>query len=186
MQQIGEHLESVLRDIPGTRNVLAERTAGGSYLDFDLRREDLARYGLTVADAQAIVAVGDRRRERHDRDRRPRAPSGERPLRARLPRRHRLADAAVLVPTPSGAQIPMAQIADLRFVEGPSMIRKRGTASSRATSTWTWRDATSARGSPRRSRRVAEDPAAEGLPPVLERAVREHDACASGSPSCCR
>jgi Cu(I)/Ag(I) efflux system membrane protein CusA/SilA len=122
VQQIGEHLEGVLRDVPGTRNVLAERTAGGSYLDFELRRGDLARYGLTVADAQAIVlsAIGGENvttaiagRER-------------RPVNVRYGRDFRDdVDALkrVLVPTPSGAQIPMAQIADLRFVEGPSMIR---------------------------------------------------------------
>ena len=122
VQQIGEHLESVLRDIPGTRNVLAERTAGGSYLDFELRREDLARYGLTVADAQAIVlsAIGGENVTTAiaGRERRPVNVRYGRDFRDDLDSLKR-----VLVPTPSGAQIPMAQIADLRFVEGPSMIR---------------------------------------------------------------
>jgi Cu(I)/Ag(I) efflux system membrane protein CusA/SilA len=122
VQQIGEHLESVLRDIPGTRNVLAERTAGGSYLDFDLRREDLARYGLTVADAQAIVlsAIGGENVTTAiaGRERRPVNVRYGRDFRDDIDSLKR-----VLVPTPSGAQIPMAQIADLRFVEGPSMIR---------------------------------------------------------------
>jgi Cu(I)/Ag(I) efflux system membrane protein CusA/SilA len=122
IQKIGEDLESVLRDVRGTRNVLAERTAGGYYVDFDLRRDDLARYGLTVEDAQMIVmsAIGGENvtttvegRERY-------------PVNVRYGRSYRdnlRSLERVLVPTPSGAQIPMAQIADLRRVEGPSMIR---------------------------------------------------------------
>src|SRR6185295_5177474 len=60
IQRIGEELEGVFRDIPGTRNVLAERTTGGYYVDFDLRRDALARYGLSVEDAQTIItsAIG--------------------------------------------------------------------------------------------------------------------------------
>jgi Cu(I)/Ag(I) efflux system membrane protein CusA/SilA len=122
IQKVGEELEAVLRDVPGTRNVLAERTAGGYYLDFDLRREDLARYGLSVEDAQMVVmsAIGGENitttfegRERY-------------PVNVRYGREYResIQDLKrVLVPTPSGAQIPMSLIADLRFVEGPAMIR---------------------------------------------------------------
>ncbi|MBY0275856.1 CusA/CzcA family heavy metal efflux RND transporter [Candidatus Binatia bacterium] len=122
VQSIGEHLESLLREIPGTRNVLAERTAGGSYLDFELRRDDLARYGLTVADAQMIVlsAIGGENVTTaiSGRERRPVNVRYGRDFRDDIDSLKR-----VLVPTPSGAQIPMAQIADLRFVEGPAMIR---------------------------------------------------------------
>ncbi len=122
IQRIGETLESVLREVPGTRNVLAERTAGGYYLDFVLNREELARYGLSVEDTQMIVtsAIGGENvtttvegRERY-------------PVNVRYGREFR--DdidhlRRVLVPTPSGAQIPMAQLADIRMLEGPSMIR---------------------------------------------------------------
>src|SRR6185369_7950020 len=55
IQNIGEELEAILRDIPGTRNVLAERTAGGFYVDFVLNRDELGRYGLSVQDAQTII-----------------------------------------------------------------------------------------------------------------------------------
>jgi Cu(I)/Ag(I) efflux system membrane protein CusA/SilA len=122
IQRLGEQLEAVLREVPGTRNVLAERTAGGYYVDFDLRRDDLARYGLSVEDAQAIVmsAIGGENvtttiegRERY-------------PVNVRYGREYREDIEQlkrVLVPTPSGAQIPMAQIADLRLVDGPAMIR---------------------------------------------------------------
>ena len=48
IQEIGQQMERVLREVPGTTSVYAERTAGGYFLDFELKREELARYGLTV------------------------------------------------------------------------------------------------------------------------------------------
>jgi Cu(I)/Ag(I) efflux system membrane protein CusA/SilA len=122
IQRIGEDLERILRDVPGTRTVLAERTAGGYYVDFDLRREDLARYGLSIDDAQTIVAsaVGGETvtttvegRERYAVNVR-----YARDFRDDVERLRR-----VLVPTESGAQIPLAQLADIRVREGPAMIR---------------------------------------------------------------
>ena len=118
IQTIGEEIERVLAQIPGTRSVYAERTSGGYFLDFDLKREELARYGLTVDDVQGYImsAVGGEDvtttvegRERYGvniryfRDFRSNVEALER----------------VLVSTPSGAQIPMAQLADIRMVEGP-------------------------------------------------------------------
>jgi Cu(I)/Ag(I) efflux system membrane protein CusA/SilA len=122
IQALGERVEGVLRDVPGTRSVVAERTAGGYYVDFDLDRAALARYGLSVEDAQTMVltAVGGEPvtttvegRERYT-------------VSVRYARDFR--DdldtlARVLVATPSGAQVPMGEIAKLRTVEGPSMIR---------------------------------------------------------------
>jgi Cu(I)/Ag(I) efflux system membrane protein CusA/SilA len=125
IQSAGERLEAILRQVSGTRNVLAERTAGGYYLDFDLDRDALARYGLSVADAQAIItsAIGGENvtttvegRERYGVNVR-----YARDFRDDLPRLRR-----VLVPTASGAQIPLAQLADIRLVEGPAMIRNEG------------------------------------------------------------
>ena len=60
VQQLGEHIEMVLKDVPGTKSVFAERTAGGYFLDFTLKREQLARYGLTIDQANSIVmsAIG--------------------------------------------------------------------------------------------------------------------------------
>jgi Cu(I)/Ag(I) efflux system membrane protein CusA/SilA len=60
IQRIGEHLETVLKDVPGTRNIFAERVTGGYYLDFNIRREEIARYGLTVEDVEAVLetAIG--------------------------------------------------------------------------------------------------------------------------------
>src|SRR3970282_204706 len=55
IQEIGQHLEMALKDVPGTTSVFAERTAGGYFLDFQLKREELARYGLTVDQGNAVV-----------------------------------------------------------------------------------------------------------------------------------
>ncbi|MCI0635705.1 MAG: efflux RND transporter permease subunit, partial [Actinobacteria bacterium] len=104
VQRIGEDLEAILRGVSGTRNVLAERTAGGYYVDFDLDRDALARYGLAVDDAQTIImsAIGGENvtttvegRERYGVNVR-----YARDFRDDLPRLRR-----VLVPTASGAQI---------------------------------------------------------------------------------
>ncbi|HLG18838.1 MAG TPA: CusA/CzcA family heavy metal efflux RND transporter [Bdellovibrionota bacterium] len=122
IQKIGEDLEGILREVSGTRNILAERTAGGYYLDFVLNRDELARYGLAVEDAQTIImsAIGGENitttvegRERYSVNVR-----YAREFRDSIPRLKR-----VLVPTPSGAQIPLAQIADIKMMEGPAMIR---------------------------------------------------------------
>ncbi len=122
IQAVSEQIEVTLRDLPGTRNVYAERSAGGYYLDFVLKREELARYGISVADAQMVIntAVGGENisytiegRERY-------------PINVRYAREFREdinALKRVQVPTPSGAGIPIAQIADIRTVEGPAMIR---------------------------------------------------------------
>jgi copper/silver efflux system protein len=122
IEKIGAQLETLLRNVPGTRSVFAERVAGGYFLDFDLRRDQLARYGLTVADAQNIVmsAIGGENITTTVEGR------ARYPVNIRYPRElrdniDRLRE--VLVPTPSGAQIPIAQIADIKKVTGPSMLR---------------------------------------------------------------
>jgi Cu(I)/Ag(I) efflux system membrane protein CusA/SilA len=122
IERIGGQIESALKDVPGTSSVFAERTGGGYFLDFDLKRDALARYGLTMDDAESVVmsAVGGdsvsttvEGRERYSinvrylRDYRSDIDSLER----------------VLVATPSGAQIPLGQIANIRFRTGPGMIR---------------------------------------------------------------
>jgi copper/silver efflux system protein len=122
IEKIGARIETLLRNVPGTRSVFAERVAGGYFLDFDLRRDQLARYGLTVADAQNIVmsAIGGENITTTVEGRARYA------VNIRYPRElrdnvERLRE--VLVPTPSGAQIPIAQIADIKKVTGPSMLR---------------------------------------------------------------
>jgi Cu(I)/Ag(I) efflux system membrane protein CusA/SilA len=122
IERLGAEIEAVVAGVRGTRSVFAERTAGGYFLDFDLERDALARYGITVEDAQQVLvaAVGGETvtttiegRERYS-------------VNVRYPRELRdnvEALRRVLVPTPSGVQIPLEQIADLRFATGPGMIR---------------------------------------------------------------
>jgi Cu(I)/Ag(I) efflux system membrane protein CusA/SilA len=122
IQRIGEHLESVLKDVPGTRNIFAERVTGGYYLDFNIRREEIARYGLTVEDVEAVLetAIGGMTvtttvegRERY-------------PVNIRYYRDFRSDLGAlrrVLVPTMSGAQIPLGQLVDLKLSSGTTLVR---------------------------------------------------------------
>jgi len=122
IEKIGAEVESAVRSVPGTRSIYAERTAGGYFLDFELKRERLARYGLSVQEAQMVIqsAIGGETvtttvqgRERYGVSVR-----YAREMRDSLDRLER-----VLVPTASGAQIPLAQIADIRMTTGPAMIR---------------------------------------------------------------
>lgn len=122
IEKLGSHLEFILADVPGTRSIYAERVAGGYFLDFDLRRDELARYGLTVAQVQAVImsAIGGENVTTTVEGR------ARYPVNVRYPRE--LRDSVermsqVLVSTPAGIQIPIAQIADIRKVSGPSMIR---------------------------------------------------------------
>ena len=122
IERIGREVERALKDVPGTTSVFAERTTGGYFLDFDLKRDQLARYGLSVDDAQTVLmsAVGGEPitttiegRERY-------------PVNVRYFRDYR-SDVQtlerVLVTTPSGAQIPLSQIAAITMRTGPGMIR---------------------------------------------------------------
>jgi len=122
VQEIGEHIEMVLQKVNGSKNVFAERTAGGYFLDFSLKRDELARYGLTIDQANDVVmsAVGGENvtttvegRERY--------PVNVRYLRDYRSDLDKLQRAFVMAP--SGTQIPIAQIADIKLVNGPAMIR---------------------------------------------------------------
>ena len=122
IEEIGRRIEMVLEEVPGTASAFAERTAGGYFLDISLRREELARYGLTIEQAESVImsAIGGENitttvegRERY--------PVNVRYLRDYRSSIDRLG--RTLVPTMTGAQIPMAQIADIRVLSGPGMIR---------------------------------------------------------------
>ena len=122
IERTGEQLESILRNIRGTRSVYAERTAGGYFVDIVPRRDQLARYGLTIDQLQMVIAsaIGGENvsttiegRERY-------------PVNVRYPRELRddpARLARVLVATPTGAQVPLAQIADVQVLQGPAMLR---------------------------------------------------------------
>jgi copper/silver efflux system protein len=123
IERIGLQLEALLPKVPGTRSVFAERTGGGYFLDFEWKREALARYGLSIDDAQMVVmnAVGGENitttvegRERY-------------PVNVRYFRDFRSNVGAlerVLVPAMGGQmQIPVSQLAEIKVVSGPSMYR---------------------------------------------------------------
>ena len=122
IQQVAEQIEGVLKKDPNTATAFAERVTGGYYVDFNINRDAIARYGLTVGDVETIIesAIGGKTisstvegRERY-------------PINVRYARDHREdlpALRRVLVPTPTGAQVPMEQLADIRLRTGPPAIR---------------------------------------------------------------
>ncbi len=57
IQQIGQQLETIIKDVPGTASVYSERVAGGRYIKIDIQREKAARYGLNIADIQQVIAT---------------------------------------------------------------------------------------------------------------------------------
>ncbi len=122
IQEIGTHLEAILGDVPGTRSVYAERVQGGYYIDFRVRREDAARYGMTIEAVETIVetAIGgmDVTTTIEGRERYPVNVRYPRALREDLDRLGR-----VLVATPRGIQVPISLLADLDLRTGPAMIR---------------------------------------------------------------
>ena len=121
--EIGARVEAVLPSVRGTRSVFAERTGDGFFLDIEWNREALSRYGLSIDDAQTVVqnAIGGdtvttvlKGRERY-------------PVNVRYKRDFRSDVAAVnrvLVPAAGGQrQIPLSELATIRAVSGPAMIR---------------------------------------------------------------
>lgn len=115
-------VESVLEKIPGTRSAVAERVTGGFFLDVRTDREAAARYGVRVRDVHEMVetAIGGRNvsqvlegRERY-------------PINVRYARDYRQdleSLGRVLVATPSGAQVPLSQLATIEFAMGPPFVR---------------------------------------------------------------
>jgi Cu(I)/Ag(I) efflux system membrane protein CusA/SilA len=125
VQKIGEKIESVLPRLAGTRSVYAERVAGGYFVDFDVRRAEAARYGLTVGDVEDIIetAIGGMNVTTtvEGRERYPVNVRYSRELRDDIEKLKR-----VLVPTPTGAQVPIVQLADIKLVTGPPSIKDEG------------------------------------------------------------
>jgi len=123
IENLGTQIEALLPKVQGTRSVFSERTAGGYFLDFKWNRDQLARYGLSIDNAQDVVmsAIGGENvtttvegRERY-------------PVNVRYKRDYR-GDAdslgRVLVPTmDSQTQVPLAQLAEIQVVSGPAMLR---------------------------------------------------------------
>jgi len=122
LSDLGEKVEAVLRDVPGTLSVYSERVTGGNFLDFRIKRLEAARYGLTVGDVQDIImtAVGGMNitqtvegLERYPVNLRYGSELRDTPEKLRR----------ILIPTPTGAQVPITQLADIRIVKGPPVIK---------------------------------------------------------------
>jgi len=122
IQRVAEDIETLLSNDPNTVSVFAERVTGGFYLDFDIDRSAITRYGLTIANVQHCIetAVGGinigwtiEGRERY-----PINVRYSRDFRSDLPALRR-----VLLSTPAGGHILLGQVADIRLTQGPPMIR---------------------------------------------------------------
>ena len=122
IEEIGKKLEAILQMIPGTRSAFAERVTGGYYLDFELKRDEIARYGLAIDEVQMLVesVIGGESITTtvEGRERYPVSVRYARELRDDPERLKR-----ILVPGMNGVQIPLGQLADLRLASGPAMIR---------------------------------------------------------------
>jgi Cu(I)/Ag(I) efflux system membrane protein CusA/SilA len=122
LQQLGERLERIVQDVPGTRNVFAERNVSGYYVDVDVDRAAAARYGLNAGDIHDVImataggltaATTVEGRERYE-------------VNVRYPRELRddlMKLARITIPTMGGAQIPLGQVATVKVVRGPMGVK---------------------------------------------------------------
>jgi len=122
LSDIAERIAAEVRTLPGTLSAYPEKTVGGMYVDFNINRDEVARYGLRIEDVQDVIlsALGGMNitwtvegLERYPVNLR-----YKRELRDNLTALKR-----TLVSTPSGAQVPLVQVADLKIVKGPPMIK---------------------------------------------------------------
>ena len=122
IQQVGAQVQQALSAIPEMRSIFAERVSQGFYLNVEVNRAEAARYGLTIADVQQAVTSGiggEMVAENVEgRERYPVNVRYSRDFRDNVEELRR-----VLIGTPSGAQIPISEVAKLSFSRGPSMIR---------------------------------------------------------------
>ena len=122
LQELGQNVEAVVRNVPGTLSVYAERVMGGNYLNFSIRRDQIARYGLTVGDVQDVIqsAIGGMNITTtvEGLERYPVNLRYSRELRDNLPA---LRD--ILVQTPTQQQIPLGQLTRLSIAKGPPAIK---------------------------------------------------------------
>ena len=125
LERLGREIESVVRDVPGTASVYADRVMGGNYLDFAIDRMAIARHGLTVRDVQEVIqtAIGGMNVTTtvEGLERYPVNLRYSRELRDDLP-----ALRSVLVATPEGHQVPLGRLAKMEYVVGPPSIKSEG------------------------------------------------------------
>ena len=122
LADLAQEIASVIKDVKGTLSVFPDKAVGGNFFDIDIKRQEAARYGLTVGDVQDVImsAIGGMNvaytvegLERY-------------PINVRYSRELRdnlTAIKRVLVPTPTGAQIPLSYVADISIKKGPPVIK---------------------------------------------------------------
>ncbi|MCI0461821.1 MAG: CusA/CzcA family heavy metal efflux RND transporter, partial [Gemmataceae bacterium] len=120
--EVGTKLENVLKDVPGTMSVVAERAMGGHYLDMQIDRAECARFGLKVGDVQRVIetAIGGMNIATTVEGR------SRFPINVRYPRELRDDPEKLkrtLIATPRGQLIPLGQVATIDFVDGPPMVK---------------------------------------------------------------
>jgi len=122
IQQLGAQAQQILTGLPQVRSVFAERVSQGFYINVEVNRAEAAKYGLTIADVQQAVEFGiggtNVAENIEGRQRYPINVRYQRDFRDNLEELNR-----VLIATPSGAQIPIAEVAKVFFSRGPAMIR---------------------------------------------------------------
>jgi Cu(I)/Ag(I) efflux system membrane protein CusA/SilA len=122
IQQLASQIQNVLSGLPQVRSVFSEKVAQGFYVNVDVNREEAARYGLTIADVQTAVSSGvggeNIAENIEGRERYPINVRYQRDFRDNVEKMR-----GVLIGTPSGAQIPLGQVARISFAHGPAMIR---------------------------------------------------------------
>ncbi len=122
LSDLGQYIAAVLQTVPGTLSAFPDKAVGGNFIDYRINREEAARYGLTVGDVQDVImsAIGGMN-VTHTVEGLERYPVNvrySRELRDNLPALQR-----VLIPTPTGAQIPLNYVADFSIVNGPPVIK---------------------------------------------------------------
>ena len=125
LERIASEIEAVVRQVPNTTSVFAERVMGGNYIQFDIDRDEIARYGLRVGDVQEVLEVA----------------LGGMPLTTTVEglerygvnlrysrdfRENLEALREIIVPTPTGAQVPLGQFAKIEIVHAPMGIKSEG------------------------------------------------------------
>ncbi len=122
IQQLASQIQTVLASMPQVSSIFAEKVAEGFYVNVAVNREEAARYGLTIADVQTAVSSGiggqDIAENIQGRERFPINVRYQQGFRDSI---EKMRD--VLIGTPSGAQIPLGQVAKISFSNGPAMIR---------------------------------------------------------------
>ena len=122
LEDIGKQIVSIANDIPGTASAYSEKSVGGNYLDIDIDRNEIARYGLSIGDVQDVIqsAIGGMNRSTtvEGLERYPINLRYGRELRDTPEKLKR-----VLIPTPRGEQIPLAHLASIKIVKGPPVIK---------------------------------------------------------------